>query len=225
MVVLTGAIMPVSALAAPAPDDETCAESYQIVRGDTLNKIARRCGISLSALVMANPQIEQPSRIFAGQTLTLPRRPKPASEESPTVVIRPKKDRLKRGEIAQLGIDLENMERWIDVDLSSQTVSAYVGYSAVKTYLVSTGTWRHPTLTGRFWIHTKFELDDMRGPGYFFQDVPYTMYFHKGYGLHGTYWHADFGTPMSHGCVNLAIADAKWLFGFAEVKTLVNVHP
>jgi lipoprotein-anchoring transpeptidase ErfK/SrfK len=224
-VVLTVAIMPASALAALSVDDETCPQSYQIRRGDTLNKVARRCGITLSALLMANPQIKQPNRIFAGQVLVLPRKPVPASEETPTVVIRPREDRLEPVEIDRLGIDSESTERWIDVDLSSQTVSAYVGHNGVKSFLVSTGTWRHPTVTGRFWIHTKFEMDDMRGPGYFFEDVPYTMYFHKGYGLHGTYWHDDFGTPMSHGCVNLTVEDAKWLFGFAEVKTMVNVHP
>jgi lipoprotein-anchoring transpeptidase ErfK/SrfK len=50
------------------------------------------------------------------------------------------------------------------------------------------------------------------------------MYFHKGYGLHGTYRHDEFGTPMSHECVNLAVEDARWLYGFAEVGTLVTVH-
>jgi lipoprotein-anchoring transpeptidase ErfK/SrfK len=64
----------------------------------------------------------------------------------------------------------------------------------------------------------------MRGPGYFFEDVPYTMYFHEDYGIHGTYWHNNFGSPMSHGCVNLAIRDAAWLFEFASVGTLVYVH-
>ncbi|MGE5251028.1 MAG: L,D-transpeptidase, partial [Bacteroidota bacterium] len=55
-------------------------------------------------------------------------------------------------------------------------------------------------------------------------NVPYTMYFYKGYGLHGTYWHNNFGTPMSHGCVNLRIEDSKWLYNFASVGTTVNVH-
>ena len=50
------------------------------------------------------------------------------------------------------------------------------------------------------------------------------MYFYKGYGLHGTYWHNNFGTPMSHGCVNLATGDAGWLFSWASVGTVVNVH-
>jgi lipoprotein-anchoring transpeptidase ErfK/SrfK len=64
----------------------------------------------------------------------------------------------------------------------------------------------------------------MRGPGYFLRDVPYTMFFHKSYGLHGTYWHSNYGTPMSHGCVNLSIEDAAWLFEFTSEGTLVNVR-
>ena len=64
----------------------------------------------------------------------------------------------------------------------------------------------------------------MAGPGYYLPNVPYTMYFYQGYGLHGTYWHHNFGTPMSHGCVNLATPDAEWLYNWASVGTLVNVH-
>jgi lipoprotein-anchoring transpeptidase ErfK/SrfK len=50
------------------------------------------------------------------------------------------------------------------------------------------------------------------------------MYFYKGYGLHGTYWHNNFGTPMSHGCVNLSIPDAEWLYYWAPLGTSVKVH-
>jgi lipoprotein-anchoring transpeptidase ErfK/SrfK len=50
------------------------------------------------------------------------------------------------------------------------------------------------------------------------------MYFYDGYGLHGTYWHSNFGTPMSHGCINLTIPDAEWLYYWADVGTLVNIH-
>jgi lipoprotein-anchoring transpeptidase ErfK/SrfK len=64
----------------------------------------------------------------------------------------------------------------------------------------------------------------MTGPGYYLPNVPYTMYFYRGYGLHGTYWHANFGRPMSHGCVNLPTYEAQWLFNWAPVGTLVNVH-
>jgi lipoprotein-anchoring transpeptidase ErfK/SrfK len=64
----------------------------------------------------------------------------------------------------------------------------------------------------------------MAGPGYYLSDVPNVMYFYKGYGLHGTYWHNNFGTPMSHGCVNFTIPDSSWVFNFASVGTVVNVH-
>ena len=115
-------------------------------------------------------------------------------------------------------------ERWIDVDLSSQTVSAYEGKNTINTFIVSTGTWQHPTITGKFKIYVKYRYTNMAGPGYFLPDVPYTMYFYDGYGLHGTYWHSNFGTPMSHGCINLETSDAAWLYNWADVGTVVNVH-
>jgi len=64
----------------------------------------------------------------------------------------------------------------------------------------------------------------MAGPGYYLSDVPYIMYFYDGYGLHGTYWHSNFGTPMSHGCVNLRTEDAGWLYDFTSIGTLVYIH-
>jgi lipoprotein-anchoring transpeptidase ErfK/SrfK len=70
----------------------------------------------------------------------------------------------------------------------------------------------------------KYRYADMTGPGYYLPDVPYVMYFYSGYGLHGTYWHSNFGTPMSHGCVNFSIDDAAWLFDFVSVGSTVNVH-
>jgi lipoprotein-anchoring transpeptidase ErfK/SrfK len=114
---------------------------------------------------------------------------------------------------------------WIDVDLSEQKVTAYEGTTPVQTFIVSTGTRAHPTVTGQFRIYVKYRSTPMAGPGYYLPGVPYTMYFYQGYALHGTYWHNNFGTPMSHGCVNLRTPDSEWLFGFASVGTLVNVHP
>jgi lipoprotein-anchoring transpeptidase ErfK/SrfK len=115
-------------------------------------------------------------------------------------------------------------EHWIDVNLSQQRVYAYAGDSLVNSFLVSTGTWQTPTVTGKYKVWIKLRFTDMSGPGYYLPDVPYTMYFYKGYGLHGTYWHNNFGTPMSHGCVNLSIPDAEWLYNFSSVGTVVNVH-
>ena len=115
-------------------------------------------------------------------------------------------------------------DRWIDVDLSLQRLYAYEGNTVIATFVVSTGIWQYPTVTGQFHIYTRLRYADMAGPGYYLPNVPYTMYFYKGYGLHGTYWHNNFGTPMSHGCINLSIPDAGWLFDFTSVGTLVNIH-
>jgi lipoprotein-anchoring transpeptidase ErfK/SrfK len=125
------------------------------------------------------------------------------------------------GVVAKIG---NGGARWIDVNLSTQSVYAYQGDTVVNSFIVSTGTWAHPTVTGQYKIYVKFVAANMSGPGYFLPNVPYVMYFYKGYGLHGTYWHHNFGTPMSHGCVNLQTSDAQWLFNWASVGTVVNVH-
>jgi len=121
--------------------------------------------------------------------------------------------------------ELADEGRWIDVNLSEQRVTAYEGSSAVNEFVVSTGTSAHPTVSGQFRIYLKLRSTAMAGPGYYLPGVPFTMYFYKGYALHGTYWHSNFGVPMSHGCINLRTPDAEWLFNWASVGTMVNVHP
>ena len=113
---------------------------------------------------------------------------------------------------------------WLDVDLSEQKLYAYDGDTLVASFLVSTGTSAHPTLTGTYNVYVKYRYADMRGPGYFLPDVPYTMYYYQGYGIHGTYWHDNFGTPMSHGCVNMRTSEAEWVYNFSQVGTTVVVH-
>ncbi|MBN1305775.1 MAG: L,D-transpeptidase family protein [Anaerolineales bacterium] len=115
-------------------------------------------------------------------------------------------------------------EHWIDVDLTNQRLYAYEGNVIVNSFVVSTGTWQTPTVTGKYRVYVKFRYTTMAGPGYYLPDVPYTMYFYKGYAIHGTYWHNNFGTPMSHGCINLTISDAAWVYDFSSVGTLVNIH-
>ncbi len=115
-------------------------------------------------------------------------------------------------------------EIWIDVDLSTQRSNVYRGDTLLREFLVSTGTWLHPTVTGTFRVYVKYRAADMSGPGYYLPDVPYVMYFYKDYGLHGTYWHHNFGTPMSHGCVNFPTVDAEWVFQNSVVGTVVNIH-
>jgi lipoprotein-anchoring transpeptidase ErfK/SrfK len=116
-------------------------------------------------------------------------------------------------------------DRWVEVDLSEQRAYANQGTQRLRTFIVSTGTYLHPTVTGTFRIYVKYRYADMAGPGYYLPNVPYVMYFYRGYGLHGTYWHNNFGTPMSHGCVNFTISDAAWLFNFTSVGTVVHIHP
>lgn len=140
--------------------------------------------------------------------------PKPTKTPVPT----------KKPDIARLPNGVGPNERWIDVDLSQQRTYAYEGNQLVRTFVVSTGIAAYPTVTGEFHIYVKYRYTLMVGPGYYLPNVPYTMYFYKGYGLHGTYWHHNFGTPMSHGCVNLKTEDAAWLFQWASIGTVVNVH-
>ena len=120
--------------------------------------------------------------------------------------------------------DVGQHERWIDVDLSKQQVYAYEGTDLLQTFIVSTGTYLHPTVTGQYHIYAMYESAPMWGPDYYLPGVPYTMYFYEGYALHGTYWHNNFGTPMSHGCINLQTDDAEWLFYWSSIGTLVNIH-
>lgn len=114
--------------------------------------------------------------------------------------------------------------RWIDVNLSEQRLYAYEGNILANSFLVSTGLPGTPTVTGEFRIYIKVPVQDMSGPGYYLTDVPWVMFFYDEYGFHGTYWHNNFGSPMSRGCVNLRTEDAEWLYNWASVGTPVNIH-
>lgn len=107
-------------------------------------------------------------------------------------------------------------EKWIEVNVTTQQVTAWEGDKPVMSFVVSTGLPQTPTILGKFNIYWKLESTLMTGPGYYLPEVPYTMYFYKGYALHGTYWHNNFGQPMSHGCVNLQTDNAKQLFEWAD---------
>ena len=115
-------------------------------------------------------------------------------------------------------------ERWISIDLSTQRLIAWEGNKAVYAVIVSTGKASTPTRLGTFRIYTKYRTTRMIGPGYDVPDVPYTMYYDGGMAIHGAYWHNMFGTPVSHGCTNVAVNHAKWLFDWASVGTPVVVH-
>jgi lipoprotein-anchoring transpeptidase ErfK/SrfK len=106
-------------------------------------------------------------------------------------------------------------EKWIRVDLSEQVVVAYEEDRPVRAFVISSGLPRTPTVTGEFRIRTKVREQVMYGDGYYLPGVQWVQYFYQEYSFHGTYWHNNFGNPMSHGCLNMTNADAKWLFDWA----------
>lgn len=112
--------------------------------------------------------------------------------------------------------------RAVVVSLSQQALWAFEDGVVVRSTYVSTGTAKTPTPAGYFSIINKIPLQDMEGTiggeSYFVADVPNVMYFdNEGNALHGTYWHNSFGTPMSHGCVNLPLDVATWMYEWAPM--------
>ena len=113
-------------------------------------------------------------------------------------------------------------ERWIDVDLDSQILVAFEGEIAVYATLVSSGAKETPTETGVYRMWLKESEADMKGLNgedpYSVATVPWTQFFspEKGLALHTAYWHDQFGHSRSHGCVNLAPRDARWLYFWSD---------
>lgn len=124
---------------------------------------------------------------------------------------------------------------WLDISLLRQTLVAYRGQRPVFATLVSTGrdgtqdpATTHSTVQGLFRIHTKHVTATMSGNSaddeFDLRDVPYVQYFHEGYALHAAFWHDGFGTPRSHGCINLAPRDARYLFSWTEPNVPMRWH-
>lgn len=119
-------------------------------------------------------------------------------------------------------------EKLITVDLAKQRLYAWEDGKVKKRFRVSTGMYYTPTVKGSFSIYKKVDLQDMRGyfppyKPYHIKNVPHVMYFYGAFAIHGTHWHNKFGTRASHGCVNLALWDAQWLYFWAPVGTRVEV--
>ncbi|MCH2110025.1 MAG: L,D-transpeptidase [Polyangiaceae bacterium] len=118
--------------------------------------------------------------------------------------------------------------KWLDISIKNQTLVAYEGRRAVYATLVSTGRGgmgdpetEHATVRGTFMIHEKLISDTMdgeedRSDSFQLKDVPFVQYFHRGFALHGAYWHDEFGRARSHGCVNLSPRDSAFLFSWTD---------
>lgn len=122
--------------------------------------------------------------------------------------------------------------KWIDISIRDQTLVAYEGRTPVYVALVSAGRGglgdegdSNPegerTVRGTFMIHEKsissrMDGEDDRADSFELQDVPWVQYFHRGFALHGAYWHNAFGQKRSHGCINLSAKDSAWLFDWTD---------
>jgi len=126
--------------------------------------------------------------------------------------------------------------KWISVDLTTQTLRAFENDKLVFQYLISSGKWDR-TPIGTYYIWTKIRSQKMSGGSkedgtyYYLPNVPYIMFYYNdkiakktGYSLHGTYWHNNFGTPMSHGCVNMKTEEIAKLYAWAEVGTKIDIY-
>ncbi|MFN6567325.1 L,D-transpeptidase [Dendronalium sp. ChiSLP03b] len=114
--------------------------------------------------------------------------------------------------------------RWIQINLSKQRLIAWEGRKPVYAVLISSGKKSTPTRVGTFKIQSKYKSTRMRGEDYNVPNVPFAMFYQGNYGIHGAYWHRRFGTPVSHGCVNMAPNHAKWLFEWASLGTPVVIQ-
>ncbi|HEY3592266.1 MAG TPA: L,D-transpeptidase, partial [Polyangiaceae bacterium] len=135
---------------------------------------------------------------------------------------------------------LGNGEKWIDVNLSRQTLVAFEGTTPIYAALVASGRHAadpndkvhdHRTIQGAFRIREKHISVTMDGDGpapgdmpYSIEDVPYVQYFEGSYALHAAFWHQNFGHETSHGCVNLSPLDAKRLFFWSDPKLPEGWH-
>lgn len=183
--------------------DDTPTGLHIVRAGETLSRIALRYGTSVWAIATLN-NLRNINFIYIGQRLQIPG----GGGDDPTPPPGPPPTGTKK----------------IDVDLTNQLLRAYVGNTEVYRCIVSTGRYPYTTVTGQFSVYVKYRYTLMAGPGYYLPNVPHTMYFYRGYAIHGAYWHNNFGTPTSHGCVNLSLSDAAWVYNWTPVGTLVVIH-
>ncbi len=127
--------------------------------------------------------------------------------------------------------EVGDAEVWVHVSLAEQTLVLYRGDTPLYATLVSSGLPDHATQAGSFRIQRKFVSDTMSDIGadaaddrYSIDDVPWTQYFDGARALHGAFWHAQFGMQRSHGCVNLAPADARYVFRHTEPQLPAGWH-
>lgn len=198
---------------APVTVPEMDYINYIVQPGETLAQIAQRFNIAWPAIVEAN-SITNPNHIEAGQTIIIPN-----TDSTAVSGILSMPEPLLTGPPATI-----TTGKQIIVDLSDSRIYAYQDGQLIRSVLVSTGRAATPTVQGNFTVQRRYTSQTMSGPGYYLPGVEWILYFYAGYAIHGTYWHNNFGQPMSHGCVNLPNEEAKWFYDFAPIGTPVLVQ-
>ena len=121
-------------------------------------------------------------------------------------------------------------EKWVDVNLSDKTVTAYEGATVVRGPVsMVDGAAATPTVTGTYHVYLQLpsqtmEGDNADGTRYRTEDVPWVSYFYSGYAFHGAPWRSSFGYSGSHGCINMPVSEAQWIYSWAEIGTTVVSH-
>ncbi len=125
-------------------------------------------------------------------------------------------------------VTMSGYGKWIEIDISRQTLTLYLGNDAIASYLISSGRGATPTQIGEGRIYAKYTMQTMtgtiNGEYYYVPNIKWVSYFNGGEAIHGTYWHSNFGHPMSHGCINMTEEAAKVVYDFAPIGTKVIVH-
>lgn len=122
-------------------------------------------------------------------------------------------------------------DKWVSIDLYEQVLIAYEGDTPVFATLVSSGLPQWSTNEGVFNVYLRYQRTLMSGAYgqpdfYYIEEVPWTMYFDNDIALHGTFWHDGFGYRQSHGCVNMSITDAHWVYQWSnDVRNLTAETP
>ena len=217
--------MPSTAFAAPETSNVASPQNvqykiYVVKEGDTLGIIARKFNVTIAAIKKANNL--SAGTIYVGQKLRIPVKTQP--KKQPKQPTQPSTSPVKKQPTRSPGFRAPNARKWIEVDLSQQRLYAHENGQVVFTTLISSGRSPYRTPIGRFRVWAKVRRQTMSGPGYSLPNVQWVMYFAGANAIHGTYWHHNFGHPMSHGCVNATNKAAKWLYNWAPYGTIVVVH-